>query len=647
MKTKIVSLLIALAMLLSACGTVVPTTIAPIETFVVPTATADADVYRDESQTVDARVDDLLARMTVEEKIGQMTQVEKDSIKPGDITRYFIGSILSGGGGSPKENTPEAWYAMVSGFQDEALATPLGIPLIYGVDAVHGHGNLLDATIFPHNIGLGAANDPELVCRIAKATAEEMLATGIPWNFSPVVAVVQDVRWGRTYEGFSENTEIVRSLGESYVRCLQNAQDGASGALGALATPKHFIGDGATSWGSSRMDNYKIDQGDMQVDEATLRKLLLPPYQAAVDAGAMSVMASFSSWNGTKMHAQKALLTDLLKGELGFKGFIVSDWKAIDQIDPDYYKSVVTAINAGVDMNMVPYDYVKFIDTMKQAVAAGDIPQERLDDAVRRILRVKFELGLFEHPMPDVKYQQSVRSEEHLALAREAVSKSLVLLTNQNETLPLDKNVGTILLSGSGADNIGMQTGGWTLQWQGVNGNNTEGTSIYEALQQAVGENTKLIYDAEGLFKDQKETRADIGIVVVGEEPYAEGVGDSDKLLLSFKDVDSVSKMREHASKVVVIVVSGRPVNLGGILPNADAIVAAWWFGTEGAGVTDVLFGDQPFTGKLPYTWMRSADQLPLNSNNIGDSTGCEGPLFAFGYGLTYGEPSPEILECK
>jgi len=297
-------------------------------------------------------------------------------------------------------------------------------------------------------------------------------------------------------------------------------------------------------------------------------------------------------------------------------------------------------------MNMVPYDYVKFIDTMKQAVGAGDIPQERVDDAVRRILLVKFELGLFEHPMPDAKYQQTVRSEEHLALAREAVSKSLVLLTNQNETLPLDKNTSTIFLSGSGADNIGMQTGGWTLEWQGRDGNHTAGTSIYTALQAAVGAGTTVVYDAEGLFKDQKDTKADVGIVVVGEEPYAEGMGDSDKLLLSFKDVDAVSKMREHATKVVVIVVSGRPVNLNGILPNADAIVAAWWFGTEGAGVTDVLFGDKPFTGKLPYTWPRSADQLPLNINNIGDKTGCDGPLFPFGYGLIYGAPSPEVLEC-
>lgn len=646
MKTKLFSLLTATAILLSACGTAVATPVEPVETFVVPTATSDVEIYKDAAQPIEARVDDLLARMSLEEKIGQMTQVEKNSIKPGDITKYYIGSILSGGGGSPTENTPEAWYEMVNGLQDEALATPLGIPLIYGVDAVHGHGNLLDATIFPHNIALGAANDPELVCRIAKATTEEMLATGIPWNFSPVVAAVQDIRWGRTYEGFSESTDIVKSLGESYVRCTQETQEGVDAPLGALATPKHFIGDGATSWGTSRMQNYKIDQGDMQVDEATLRRLFLPPYQAAIDAGAMSVMASFSSWNGTKMHAQKVLLTDVLKGELGFKGFIVSDWQAIDQIDADYYTSIVTAINAGVDMNMVPYDYVKFIEAMKKAVGAGDIPQERVDDAVRRILLVKFQLGLFEHPMPDTKYQQTVRSDEHLALAREAVSKSLVLLINQNDTLPLDKNAGTIFLSGSAADNIGMQNGGWTLQWQGVSGNNTAGTTIYEALQETIGADTRLVYDSEALFKDETKL-ADIGIVVVGEQPYAEGVGDSDKVLLAFKDVDAVSKMREHAEKVVVIVVSGRPVNLTGILPNADAVVAAWWFGTEAAGVTDVLFGDKPFTGKLPYTWPRSADQLPLNINNIGDKTGCDGPLFPFGYGLTYGEPVPELLECE
>lgn len=650
MKIKSLSLFMALAILLSACGAAAPTLTPTSEPTAAASATANDSylvLYKDPSQPVDARVEDLLKHMTLEEKIGQMTQVEKNSIKPGDITKYFIGSILSGGGGSPADNTPQGWYAMVKGFQDEALATPLQIPLVYGVDAVHGHGNLLDATVFPHNIGLGAANDPDLTCRIAQATAEEMLATGIPWNFAPVVAVVQDIRWGRTYEGYSESTDIVKSLGETYVRCLQTPQAGTDAQLGVLATPKHFIGDGATTWGTSKAKGYEIDQGDMQVDEATLRKLFLPPYQAAVNAGAMSIMASFSSWNGTKMHAQKVLLTDLLKGELGFKGFIVSDWKAINQIDRnDNYKSVVTAINAGIDMSMVPEDYVQFIDTMKQAVANGDIPQARVDDAVRRILRAKFELGLFEHPMPDTKYQQTVRSPEHLALAREAVSKSLVLLTNQNNALPLDKDVGTILLTGSGADNIGMQSGGWTLEWQGVDGNKTAGTSIHAALQAAVNANTKVIYDPSGSFKDQTN-KADVGIVVVGEKPYAEGVGDSADLLLDYKDVSRVSAMRDHAQKVIVIILSGRPVIISGILPYSDAIVAAWWPGTEGAGITDVLFGDKPFTGKLPYTWPRSAKQLPINVNNSAGKTGCEGPLFPFGYGLTYGEASPVIPECN
>ncbi|HZJ22166.1 MAG TPA: glycoside hydrolase family 3 protein, partial [Anaerolineales bacterium] len=385
----------------------------------------------DPLQPLEARVEALLARMTLEEKIGQMTQVEKNSIKPGDTTKYYIGSILSGGGGSPSEDTSQAWYAMVEGFQNEALATRLKIPLIYGVDAVHGHGNLRNATIFPHNIGLGAANDPALMEKIGRATAEEMLATGIPWNFAPVVAVVQDVRWGRTYEGYSESTEIVTSLGTAYLKGLQTVADGDALAPGqsifVLATPKHFIGDGATVWSSSRTENYELDQGNMQVPEETVRELYLPPYQSAIDAGAMNVMASFNSWKGTKMHAQQYLLTEVLKDELGFNGFIVSDWQAIDQIYPDdYYVSVVTAVNAGIDMNMVPTDYVTFIDTMKQAVANSDIPESRVDEAVRRILRVKFALGLFEHPMPDKKYQGTVRSREHLELARQAVRKSLV-----------------------------------------------------------------------------------------------------------------------------------------------------------------------------------------------------------------------------
>jgi beta-glucosidase len=590
-------------------------------------------------------VDLLMACMTPEEKIGQMVQVEKNSIKTGDITKYFIGSILSGGGGSPASNTPAGWAGMVSAFQDEALATPLGIPIIYGVDAVHGHNNLYGATIFPHEIGLGAVNDPGLMERIGAAAAEEMLATGATWNFAPVVAVPQDIRWGRTYEAYSESTEIVSQLGAAYIRGLQTIPEGyptASGeSIRVLATPKHFLGDGGTEMGTST--TYLIDQGDMRVDEATVRALYLPPYKAAVEAGAMSVMVSYSSWNGTKMHAQKYLITDVLKGELGFKGFVVSDWGGIDQINPgDYYKSVVAAVNAGVDMNMVPYDYLRFIEAMKQAVENGDIPKGRIDDAVRRILMVKFMLGLFDHPYPDPALQATIRSQEHLDLAREAVRRSLVLLTNDDNTLPLARDVPRLLVAGEGADNIGMQVGGWTIEWQGKLGNATPGTTILDGIKAVVSADTIVKYNRFGNFDD----RAEIGVVVVGEHPYAEGVGDAADLSLSDTDIGVITRTRAQVDRLVVIILSGRPLVITDQLALADAWVAAWLPGTEGAGVADVLFGDQPFTGKLPYTWPRSNEQLPININNMGDRTGCNGPLFPFGYGLEFGGSTTDFLDC-
>ncbi len=355
---------------------------------------------------VEERVSALLSEMTLAEKIGQMTQVEKNSIREGDITRYFIGSILSGGGGYPDPNTPEAWASMVDAFQREALTTRLAIPILYGVDAVHGHGNLHGATIFPHEIGLGATRDAELVRRIGQATAEEMLATGIPWNFAPVVAVTQDIRWGRTYESYGEDAALVTELGQAYIQGLQSIPEGFAAAAGqdlfVLATPKHFLGDGGTAYGTSTQVIFKpylLDQGDMRLDEAGIRGLFLPPYQAAVESGARSVMVSFSSWNGVKMHAQDYWITDVLKGELGFQGFVVSDWGGMDQISSDYYDSIVTGVNAGIDMNMVPYDYLRFLDTMTQAVHEGDISLARIDDAVRRILTVKMELGLFERTL--------------------------------------------------------------------------------------------------------------------------------------------------------------------------------------------------------------------------------------------------------
>jgi len=654
---RLFSLLIFVSYILSACAPQLPVSPVATETITVSTSTPEGAMDNDPLQPLEARVEALLARMTLEEKIGQMTQVEKNSIKPGDTTKYYIGSILSGGGGSPSENTSQAWYAMVEGFQNEALATRLKIPLIYGVDAVHGHGNLRNATIFPHNIGLGAANDPALMEKIGRATAEEMLATGIPWNFAPVVAVVQDVRWGRTYEGYSESTEIVTSLGTAYLKGLQTVADGDALAPGqsifVLATPKHFIGDGATVWSSSRTENYELDQGNMQVPEETVRELYLPPYQSAIDAGAMNVMASFNSWKGTKMHAQQYLLTEVLKDELGFNGFIVSDWQAIDQIYPeDYYVSVVTAVNAGIDMNMVPTDYVTFIDTMKQAVANSDIPKSRVDEAVRRILRVKFALGLFEHPMPDKKYQGTVRSREHLELARQAVRKSLVLLKNENNTLPLSKKTPIVFVVGEGANDIGLQSGGWTLEWQGKPGNDNEGTTILSGIRAALDSDARVEYNGDGDFSEFKESDgnpliADVGIVVLAEKPYAEGIGDQADISLSDSENHLITQVQEQSKTVVIILISGRPRVITEQLPLADAWVAAWLPGTEGGSIADVLFGDYPFTGKLPYSWPRSNEQLPININNSAEKTGCDAPLFPFGYGLTYGEPSPEILECN
>jgi beta-glucosidase len=641
--------------IISSCTGAVPTPEATIEA-VQATPDLGAVMYTDPSRPVEARVEDLLKRMTLDEKIGQMTQVEKNSIKPGDITEYYIGSILSGGGGSPGENTTKAWYAMVQGYQDEALATRLEIPLIYGVDAVHGHGNLLNATIYPHNIGLGATNNPDLVEKIGRATAEEILATGIPWNFSPVVAVVQDVRWGRTYEGFGEETELVASLGTAYIKGMQNLQDGdavgPSQSIFTLATPKHFIGDGATIWGSSRTEDYELDQGNMQVPEAVLREIYLPPYQSAVNAGALNVMASFSSWKGLKMHAEQYLLTDVLKEELGFNGFVVSDWQGMDQIFPDdYYLSIVTSVNAGVDMNMVPYDYVKFIETMKQAVNNGDIPESRVDEAVRRILRVKFSLGLFEQPMPDPKYQATVRAREHLELARQAVRESLVLLTNTNNILPLAKDTPIIFVAGEGANDIGLQSGGWTLEWQGKTGNDNQGTTILSGIRALAGSNSQIEYNRDADFSEFNDADgnplvADIGIVVLAEKPYAEGVGDRADLSLTDSEVQLIENIKKQSRSMIVILLSGRPRVITEQLPMAEAWVAAWWPGTEGAGIADVLFGDYPFSGKTAYSWPRTNEQLPINVNNTLDKTGCDAPLFPFGYGLTYGEPTPEVLEC-
>ncbi len=594
--------------------------------------------YKNPEVPIEDRVEDLVGRMTLAEKIGQMTLVDKNSIREEDINGRFIGGLLSGGGGYPRTNTPQSWRDMVNGYQEYALQTRLGIPLIYGVDAVHGHGNVQGATVFPHNVGLGAARDPDLVERTGRVTAVEVAATGIHWNFAPVVAVPQDIRWGRTYEGYSENTELVSTLASAYLRGLQNVEStpDLSAPTTVLATPKHFVGDGGTAWGTSDtfiVQQFMIDRGVTDVDEATLRAVHLPPYAAAIDAGAMSIMVSLSSWGGLEMHAQKYLLTEVLKGELGFEGFLVSDWQGIDQISGDYYEAIVTSINAGLDMVMVPYDYDAFINGLTKAVNRAEVPMRRIDDAVRRIITVKFQLGLFEGPFADESLGPVVGSDEHRELAREAVRKSLVLLKNENDTLPLAKDTPLIFVAGPGADNIGIQCGGWTIEWHGGLGNITPGTTILQAIERTASEETTVIYSTWGRFERVTAEIADVGIVVVGETPYAEGVGDLADLTLSERDVALIELVRQRSERIVVILISGRPMVVTEHLDRWDAFVAAWLPGTEGQGVVDVLFGDYPFTGKLPYTWPRSMAQIPFDFDHM-ETAGPEAPLFPFGYGL-------------
>ncbi|MGC1375118.1 MAG: glycoside hydrolase family 3 N-terminal domain-containing protein, partial [Anaerolineales bacterium] len=623
----------------------------PVPTLTPPPPTAAPDFHQ-ASLPIEQRVDALLAQMTLAEKIGQMTQVENNSIKPDDVTAYFIGSVLTGGGSISARNLPADWYALTDGYQQAALSTRLGIPLLYGIDSVHGDAHVYGAIVFPHNIGLGATRDAALVEQIGRITAQEMSATGVRWNFAPVIAVPQDIRWGRTYEGYSENTDLVTQLGVAYIKGMQDVsgQPALSDPTTVLATPKHFIGDGGTAFGTSRQTNYLLDQGDTQMDEAALRALFLPPYKAAVDAGARSIMVSFSSWNGTKMHAQKHLLTDVLKGELGFSGFLVSDWQGIDQIGPDYYTSVVTAINAGVDMAMVPYDYKRFITTLTQAVTKGDVPMARIDDAARRILRVKFEMGLFEHPTADKNLLAGIGSDANRQAARQAVRESLVLLKNQAQTLPLAKDTAVIFVAGQGANDMGIQSGGWTIEWQGKTGPVIPGATILDGIKQTVSANTRVEFNRFGKFDSLKDAKgkalvADVGIAVVSETPYAEGVGDRQDLSLSSADQSMIDQLKQQSKKLVVIVVSGRPLVLTGQLPKMDALVAAWLPGTAGEGVADVLFGDADFTGKLPYTWPRWNSQLPFNFKTL-PASGCDAALFPFAYGLTAKETSPEIPDC-
>ena len=547
----------------------------------------------------DPEVDALLARMTLDEKIGQMVQVNSGALtNRADVQKYFLGSVLSGGDADPAAgNTAQDWLDFVTEFQKPALQTRLKIPLIYGIDAIHGHNNIDGAVIFPHNIGLGATRDAKLVERAERVTAEEVAGTGIRWAFAPCIAVPQDARWGRTYEGFSDNTALVARLGAAAVCGFQGKKLSAKPAS-VLACAKHFIGDGGTTNG--------IDQGNTVCDEATLRKLFLPPYRAAIKAGVGSIMVSYSSWNGVKMHGNKYLLTDVLKGELGFQGFLISDWAAIDQISPDYKHDIEQSINAGLDMIMIPNNvgktnnFVEFIEDLKALVAEGKVSQSRIDDAVRRILRIKFQLGLFDSTATDPQLTAAIGSPAHRAVARECVRESLVLLKNEKRILPLSKKIRHLAVVGFAADDLGMQCGGWTIDWQGRRGNVAHGgTTLLAAIRQTVSPETQITFlpDA-GDLKD-----ADAVIVVVGETPYAETRGDRTNLDLSATDTALIAKAKAGGAPVITILYSGRPLILHSALANSDAFVAAWLPGTEGLGLTDVMFGDFKFKGKLPRAW--------------------------------------------
>jgi beta-glucosidase len=629
---RAIAVLVSIGLVGSACTSDEQSPPASTTTTEATTTTTTEQVapYRRADLPVEQRVEDLLARMTLEEKIAQMALVQKSAIARKDLAELGIGALLSGGGEAPDDNTPEGWAAMVRAFQERALESRLGIPMVYGIDAVHGHSNVPGAVIFPHNIGLGAANDPGLTERIGRITALEMIATGIHWNYAPAVSVPQDIRWGRTYEGYSENTERVSALAAAYISGLQDGD--LSLPTSVLATAKHYLGDGGTTWGTSTTASFWIDQGVTEVDEDTLRAIHLPPYVAAIDEGALSIMASYSSWGGEKMHAQTYLLTDVLKGELGFTGFVVSDWAAIDQISDDPYEAVVRAINAGIDMNMIPGNYRLFIDNLSTAVDNGDVPEERIDDAARRILRAKFALGLFENPYGDDALPARVGTDEHRAVAREAVAKSQVLLKNEDGLLPLPLDLPELYVAGGHADDIGLQSGGWTIEWQGGVGDITEGITILDGIETTVSPDTNVIYDRSGRFGEVELGEDAVCVAVVGEQPYAEGKGDRGNPALSSSDQQLVEGMRGRCERLAVIIVSGRPLIVTDLVDDWDALVAAWLPGTEGNGVADVLFGLAPFTGTLSYTWPRNIDQLPVGAGADGGE-----PLFPYGFGLGSG----------
>lgn len=634
---------------------------------------------------IETKINELMSRMTLDQKIGQMLQPERQFITPEEVKEYHIGSVLSGGGSVPGDNRPEDWIEMNDEYWAASMEEDenhLAIPLIYGVDAIHGNTNVKGAVVFPHNIGLGAANDPDLLEKIAAATAEEIVATGVEWTFAPTLAVARNDHWGRTYESYSEDPQIVSDYAPRFVQGLQ----GNFGEDKVIACVKHWVGDGATLHG--------IDQGDMCISEEELRKLHIPPYQKAIEAGVLTVMVSLSSWYNKKLHGHKYLISDVLKDELGFDGFVISDWDGIDYLNDDFAEAVVMSVNAGLDMFMVTEKWKEFIEHVRDNVNSGRISMDRIDDAVRRILRVKFKFGMFEKPRPAErkfsKDHSSFGSKEHREVAREAVRKSLVMLKNEDDILPLKKEA-RILVAGKNAHNRGHQCGGFTIAWQGVDDNDETkdksyimddsekekprdktiskeishrssiigGKSIWEGIQR-VAPNAELCVDGSSADPNKHE----VAIVVMGEVPYAEMLGDirvaglakglkigkgstsEDYEIPIMKegpygthlyhhelhpeDLETIRNITEKGIPVVAIMICGRPLVVNDELEASKAFVVAWFPGSEGQGVADVIFGDYDFQGKLSFSWPRYDDE----NWNIGDKD--YNPLFPYGFGLSY-----------
>lgn len=597
---------------------------------------------------IEARIADLLARMTLEEKVGQVMQPDIGSVTPEEVGEYNLGSVLNGGGSAPDgdlRNTPDSWLALADEYWEASTDTSdggLGIPIIWGTDAVHGHSNVVGATIFPHNIGLGAANDPDLMYEIGRVTSLEMLATGLDWTFAPTIAVVRNDRWGRTYEGYSEDPRIVAAYAPRIV-------EGIQGKLGTeefldenrmIATAKHFVGDGGTHDG--------IDQGDNRGSEAELRDIHAAGYPAAIAAGVQSVMASYNSFHGVKMHGSKTMLTDVLVGRMGFDGFVVGDWNGHGQVKGCSNVSCPQSFNAGLDMFMVPSDWKKLYKNTLKQVKSGQISMERLDQAVARILRVKIRAGVLDAPKPSERRHAGdwdlLAAPEHRAIAREAVRKSLVLLKNEGGILPLSPN-STVLVAGDGAHDIGKQSGGWTLSWQGT-GNSREhfpnGESIFEGISAAMSTSGGTAILSEDGSYDEKP---DAAIVVFGEDPYAETQGDRRHVDFDPKDgMELLQAFRADGIPTVAVFITGRPLWTNPEINASDAFVVAWLPGSEGGGIADVIIADaadqarHDFSGRLSYSWPASAIQTEVNVGQDGYT-----PLFEYGYGLSYTAPAPVL----